>query len=195
MILILIAVGIWASGCAEEILGKKDAPAFVIDVSAQASSDRDYRLRPEDVLAFERRHGRIPAGAIVLLRTGWSRFWPDRMAYLGDDTAGDDSGLHFPSYGRAAAELLVEGRRVGAIGVDTASIDHGPSREFRVHRIAAAGNVPGLENLTNLDALPPTGATVIALPMKIEGGSGGPVRAIAVLPVEGGAPEPGPSGG
>jgi len=158
------------------------APAVVIDVTAQADRDADYRLTREDVLAWEARHGRIEAGTMVLLRTGWSRRWPDRRAYLGDDTPGDASNLHFPSFGDDAARLLVEERGAAALGVDVASIDYGQSRDFLVHRIAAARNVPGLENLTNLDALPPRGAVVIALPAKIEGGSGGPLRAIALVP-------------
>jgi kynurenine formamidase len=158
------------------------APAVVIDVSEKAAADRDYRLTPEDVLAFEQRHGRIAPGTIVLLRTGWSRFWPDAKAYLGDDTPGDASKLSFPSYGAEAARLLVEERGAGVLGVDTASIDYGRSTDFMVHRIAAARDVPGLENLTNLDQLPPTGATVVALPMKIAGGSGGPVRVVAMIP-------------
>jgi kynurenine formamidase len=118
----------------------------------------------------------------VLLRTGWSARWPDRKRYLGDDTPGDASRLHFPSFGRDAAQWLVQTREVGALGVDTASIDAGTSKDFQVHQIAAAANVPGLENLTNLDQLPERGAWVIALPMKIAGGSGGPLRAIALLP-------------
>ena len=158
------------------------APAVVIDVSASAAADPDYRLTPDDVLRFEREHGRIAAGTIVLLRTGWSRHWPDRRAYLGDDTPGDASRLHFPSYGAEAARLLVEERGVAALGVDAASIDHGQSRDFMVHRIAAASNVPGFENLTHLDQLPATGAVVIALPMKVAGGSGGPLRAVAIVP-------------
>jgi kynurenine formamidase len=158
------------------------APAVVIDVAAKAAADRDYRLTREDVLDFERRHGRIPEGAIVLLRTGWSRHWPDRKAYLGDDTPGDASRLHFPSFGEDAARLLVDERRAAALGADVASIDYGQSTDFRVHRIAAAADVPGLENLAALDALPPTGAFVIALPMKIQGGSGGPLRAVALVP-------------
>ena len=158
------------------------APAVVIDITAQAQRDADYRLTADDVLAFERAHGRIEAGTIVLLRTGWSARWPDRKAYFGDDTPGDASKLHFPSYGEAAARLLVEQRRVAALGADVASIDYGPSQDFIVHRIAAAANVPGLENLTNLHLLPARGSIVIALPMKIEGGSGGPLRAVALLP-------------
>jgi kynurenine formamidase len=118
----------------------------------------------------------------VLLKTGWSTFWPTAKTYLGDDTPGDASKLSFPSYGADAARLLVEERRVAALGIDTASIDYGKSTDFEVHRIAAASNVPGLENLTNLDRVPARGAIVVALPMKIEGGSGGPLRAIALVP-------------
>jgi len=158
------------------------APAVVIDVSAHAARDRNYRLTAEDVRAFETEHGPVPSGAIVLLRTGWSRYWPDAKQYLGDDTPGDASKLQFPSYGAAAAKLLVEERHVALLGVDTASIDYGASTDFIVHRIAAARDVGGLENLDNLDQLPPTGALLIALPMKIEGGSGGPVRVVALVP-------------
>ena len=156
--------------------------AFVIDVSARAAGNPDLRLTARDVLDFEARHGRIPRGAIVLLRTGWSSRWPDRRAYLGDDTPGDASRLRFPSFGEEAARLLVEERGVAGLGVDVASIDYGRSTDFIVHRIAAEHNVYGLENLTGLDALPPVGATVIALPMKIGGGSGGPVRVVALVP-------------
>lgn len=158
------------------------APAAVIDVSKAAADDPDYRLSVADVRAWEKKNGTIPGGAIVLLRTGWSARWPDRKRYLGDDAPGDASNLHFPSYGPEAAALLVYDRRVGALGVDTASIDPGDSKDFPVHRLAAEANVPGLENLTGLGALPGSGAWVIALPMKVGGGSGGPLRAIALVP-------------
>jgi kynurenine formamidase len=158
------------------------APAVVIDVRAKAAADPDYRLATEDVRAWEAKHGLIPTGAIVLLRTGWGSRWPDRKRYLGDDKPGDASNLHFPAYGAEAARYLVEQRKVGALGVDTASIDHGPSKDFIVHQIANGANVPGLENVANLEELPETGAWVIALPMKIAGGSGGPVRIVAVVP-------------
>jgi kynurenine formamidase len=164
------------------------APAVVIDVSRKAEADPAYRLTRDDVLAFERRHGRIARGTIVLLRTGWSKRWPERRAYFGDDTPGDASKLRFPSYGADAAELLVRERGVAALGADVASIDYGPSTDFAVHRIAAAAGVPGLENLTRLEELPATGATLIALPMKIEGGSGGPLRAVALVPHRGARP-------
>jgi kynurenine formamidase len=158
------------------------APAVVIDISAKTAADRHYRLAIDDLRSFEKQHGAIARGTIVLLRTGWSRHWPDAKAYLGDDTPGDASRLSFPSYGVEAAKALVEERGVSALGIDTASIDYGRSTDFMVHRIAGARNVPGLENLTNLDQLPARGAIVVALPMKIEGGSGGPLRAIGLVP-------------
>lgn len=162
----------------EQLIG----PAVVLDVSGRAAADPDYRLTAADLAAWEARHGPVPAGAIALLRTGWSRRWPDRKAYLGDDTPGDASNLHFPSYGEEAARVLVEQRKVAVLGVDTASIDHGPSKDFLVHRAAAAAEVPGLENLTRLEELPEVGAWVVALPIKIAGGSGGPLRVIALVP-------------
>jgi kynurenine formamidase len=158
------------------------APAAVIDISSRAAADPDATLSVDDINAWERAHGKLAPGSIVLLRTGWSSRWPDKRAYLGDDTPGDVSHLHFPSYGAEAAKVLVE-RGVSVIGVDTASIDTGTSKEFLVHRIAGAANVIGVENLTNLDKLPATGAWVAALPMKIASGSGAPARVVAfVLP-------------
>ena len=158
------------------------APAVVIDISAPASTNPDYRLTKDDILAWEKANGAIPAGCAVLLRTGWSRRWPNAKSYLGDDTPGDASKLHFPSYSEGAARYLIGDRRAVAIGVDAASIDYGASKDFIVHQVAAAAQVVGFENLMNLDQIPPKGATIIALPMKIEGGSGGPLRAVALVP-------------
>lgn len=158
------------------------APAIVIDATPQAAANADYRLSADDVRAWERGHGPIAAGTIVLLRTGWGRRWPDRKAYFGDDTPGATENLHFPSYGEDAARLLVQERRVAALGVDTPSIDYGQSRDFIVHQIANGADVPGFENLASLERLPERGAWVIALPMKIGKGSGGPLRIIAAVP-------------
>ena len=157
------------------------APGVVIDVREQCAKEADYRLVPGDLAAWEAVHGRIPPGAIVLLRTGWETRWGDRKAYFGDDTPGDATHLHFPSFGADAARWLIEERGIGALGVDTASIDHGPSTDFAVHRIAAAREVPGLENVKNLGALPARDFWVVALPMNIGGGSGAPLRAIALV--------------
>lgn len=156
-------------------------PVAVIDVAAKAAADADYTLSVEDVTTWEGRHGKLSPGTIVLLRTGWSSRWPDKRAYLGDDTPGDASHLHFPSFGVEAVRLLIE-RGVTVIGVDTASIDNGPSKDFLVHRLAGAANVVGIENLTNLEQLPATGAWVVALPMKIARGTGAPARVIALVP-------------
>lgn len=158
------------------------APAVVIDIRDKTARDADYRLTADDVRAWEAQHGAIPRGAIALLLTGWGSRYGDRKAYFGDDTPGATDKLHFPSFGEDAAKLLIEERHVGAIGLDTASIDYGQSKDFRVHQLAGGAGVPGLENVANLDRVPATGAWVIALPMKIGKGSGGPVRIVALLP-------------
>ena len=159
------------------------AAAAVIDVTSKAANDPDYRLTVADVADWEKRHGVIQPGTIVLLRTGWGSRYPDRKKYFGDDTPGATDKLHFPSYSEDSARYLVSNRHVGAIGVDTASIDYGQSKDFIVHQIANGANVPGLENIANLERLPESGAWVIALPMKIAGGSGGPLRIVGVVPL------------
>lgn len=156
-------------------------PAVVIDVRDEAAENRDYALTRERVEAFEAEHGTIPEGAIVLLRTGWSRYWDDPAAFFGDDPEAKDWSPHFPSYGPDAARLLIE-RGVAVLGTDTASIDRGRSKNFGVHQLANGVGIPGIEGLANLGELPPTGATVIALPPRIARGSGGPVRVIALVP-------------
>src|SRR5436190_7974342 len=158
------------------------ARAAVIDVSAKTENNADYRLAVSDVADWETRNGPIEPGTIVLLRTGWGSRYPDRKKYFGDDTPGATDKLHFPSYGEDAARYLVSNRRVAALGIDTASIDYGQSKDFIVHQIAMGAGVPGLENVANLDRLPERGAWVIALPMKIQGGSGAPLRVVAVIP-------------
>lgn len=158
-------------------------PGVVVNVSGNASKDRDYRVTPSDFLAFESKEGRIPKGAIVLIRTGYDRFWPDPKQYLGTDERGDTAipKLHFPGLSPEGARWLVEQRGVRAVGLDTASIDYGQSRLFESHRILALHSIPIFENLKGLDQLPAKGALVIALPMKIEGGSGAPLRATAFV--------------
>jgi kynurenine formamidase len=163
-------------------VGAGIGPLVRVDVSAQAAKDPDYRLAVADLLKWEEQHGRVPDGAIVVMYSGWGERWPDRRRYLGTDKPGDTANLHFPGFSKEAAEFLVTQRTIDAIGVDTASIDYGPSKDFIVHRIINGANKPGFENLANLDRVPPKGATLVALPMKIAGGSGGPLRAIAVLP-------------
>ncbi|NOT58297.1 MAG: cyclase family protein [Deltaproteobacteria bacterium] len=157
-------------------------PAVVVDVRSQAAANSDYRLTVEDLTAWEKAHGRIPKGALVVMLSGWGTRWPDKKRYLGTDQAGDVANLHFPGFSREAAEFLVSQREIDGIGVDTPSIDYGQSKDFIVHQIINGANMPGLENIANLEKLPATGATLIALPMKIAKGSGGPARIIAVMP-------------
>ena len=156
-------------------------PAVVIDVTRSAATNRDYQLSAADVAAWEKTHGRIPAGAIAMVRTGWAKLWPDRLKYMGTAAAGDVKNLHFPGISPDAAKILVE-RRVDGVGIDTASLDYGPSTDFRTHRILNGAGIYGLENVADLDRLPATGATILALPMKIRNGTGGPVRIIGLLP-------------
>ena len=162
-------------------LARLIGPALIIDITQQAAKDADALLGVAELEAFERAHGAIAEGSLVLVRTGWSSRWPNRKAYLGDDTPGNTANLHFPGISGEAAVALVA-RRVGAVGIDTASIDHGPSRDFMAHRTLMAADIPAFENLTGLEALPARGAFLIALPMKIAGGSGGPLRVVALLP-------------
>jgi kynurenine formamidase len=162
-------------------IGRLMARAVVIDISAKASADRDALLERADVEAFEASHGPISPGTIVMVRTDWSARWNNRGEYLGDGREGKTSSLHFPGIAPEAAHMLVE-RDVGAVGIDTASIDHGPSVDFAAHRIFAEAQVPTFENVTRLELVPATGGVVLALPMKVGQGSGSPVRIVAVVP-------------
>ncbi len=167
---------------ADEIpLTRLVGPAIVIDIAAACSGNADYQLSAADIAAWETAHGKIPGESIVLVRTGWGKFWPDKKKYLGTDAPGDTANLHFPGISREAAELLAQ-RKIEAIGIDTASIDHGQTKDFITHQVLNGANVYGLENVANLDRLPAKGATLIALPMKIKGGTGAPARIVALLP-------------
>ncbi len=152
----------------------------VIDVSEKCKSNPDYQLSADDIKAWEAKNGQLNDGAIVFMRSGWGEFWPDRKKYLGDDKPGDASNLHFPGYSKAAAELLVN-RKVKGVGIDTASVDPGNSKDFIAHQVFYSANIYGLENVANMDRLPEKGAWIIALPMKIEEGTGGPARIIAIV--------------
>jgi kynurenine formamidase len=158
--------------------------AVVIDVTAQSAANPDYLITVADLEAAERQDGPIPANAIVLLRTGFSRRWPDAAKYLGTAERGEAAvaRLHFPGLHPDAARWLVANRPIRAIGIDTASIDYGQSTLYESHRALFANEIPAFENLTSLERLPKRGAHVIALPMKIGGGSGAPLRAIAIVP-------------
>jgi kynurenine formamidase len=157
-------------------------PAAVVDVTARATPD--YLVTVEDLTAWEAEHGELPDGGILLVRTGWGERWDDRTAYLGTPLTGPEAvpALHFPGLGAEAAAWLVENRGIVAVGIDTPSIDRGQSSDFRAHVILYGENISGFENVANLDLLPEAGSFVVALPMKIERGSGGPLRIVAFVP-------------
>jgi kynurenine formamidase len=154
---------------------------IVIDVTSQCATNPDYQVGVKDFENWEQRNGRIAPATIVFLRTGFGKRYPDRKSYLGTDERGADAvaKLHFPGLDPAAARWLTQNRSIKAIGLDTASIDYGQSTLFESHRILFEKNIPAFENVANLDQLPVKGFSVIALPMKIKGGSGGPLRIVA----------------
>lgn len=160
--------------------------AAVVDVAQACEADADYQIGVGDLRAWEDRHGRQLVDVILLLKTGWSKRWPDRLRYLGTEGRGPQAvaELRFPGLAPEAARWLVEHRAIKAIGIDTASIDHGRSTHFESHVALCEHNTPIFENVARLDALPETGVWIVALPMKIAGGSGGPLRIVAFLPVE-----------
>ena len=164
----------------EQLIGA----AVVVDVSTKANANADYQATVADFEAWEKIHGQIPNGSIVLINTGFARHWPDTKKYLGTAERGAEAvpKLHFPGLHPDAARWLIAERTIKAIGLDTASIDYGQSTLFESHRILLEKNIPAFENVAELGKLPATGAYVVALPMKIKDGSGGPLRIVAWVP-------------
>jgi kynurenine formamidase len=152
-------------------------PGVCIDVSAKAAQDPDYRVTKADIVAFEAKHGQVPAASVVLIATGWDRYWPDRARYMGEK----DGVKHFPGLSAEADEYLARDRKVAGIGIDTPSIDYGPSTAFEAHHVSLPLNVYHIENAAHLTTLPPTGFMVMVAPIDIAGGSGGPARVFAFL--------------
>ena len=167
----------------EVSLEKLIGSAIKIDVSKAGLNNWDYQIGVKDLTNWETENGKIPDGSIVLFQTGFGKFYPDAEKYLGTAKRGDDAvkDLHFPGLHPDAAQWLVKNRKINAVGLDTASIDYGQSTDFKSHVILMEENIPAFENVANLDRLPPKGFQIIALPMKIKGGSGAPLRIIAIL--------------
>ncbi len=161
----------------DQLTGK----AVLIDVSEQALADRDYLIDTAAIMAWEKKNGQIPEQSMVLFRTGYGKFYPDREKYFGTAKMGMEAipELHFPGIHPEAARFLAEKRKVKAVGLDTPSLDYGQSQDFASHQVLMGHNIPGFENMANLDQLPDSGIYIVALPMKIKGGSGGPLRVIA----------------
>jgi kynurenine formamidase len=170
-----------AAGISVDQINPQDlfAPGVVIDVSDAAAQDPDYRLKLEDLLQWEHKHGQVPPHAVVLLNTGWGRHWSQQDRYQGADVMGR---LHFPGFSAAAIRFLLKERQIRGVGIDTLSVDYGLSRDFEVHHLLGAAGRYGLENVAHLDQLPARDFYLVVAPIKIESGSGGQTRVIAILP-------------
>ena len=178
------ADGAWATD--EVPLSSLLLPAVVIDVAEQSQQNRDFLLTADGLKQWESTYGRIPEGSAVLMNTGYAKYWPDYESYMGTRTRGADavSELHFPGFAESAARFLADERGIAAVGLDTPSIDYGQSKNFIAHQVLYERNIIGFENIASMSKLPATGSWLVALPMKIRGGSGGPLRVIALVPTE-----------
>ena len=158
-------------------------PGVILDVTKQSANNRDYLVSVGDLENWETQHGKIPDGAIILLNTGFGKYWDDHLKYTGTLKTGKEgvAELHFPGLDPATAKWLVENRKIKAIGLDTPSIDYGQSKDFLTHRILCAAGMTMYENVANLDQVPAKGSYIVALPMKIKGGSGAPLRIVAIV--------------
>jgi len=158
-------------------------PGVLVDVEKLAAGKPDYQITENDLMAWEKANGRIPDHCILLLRTGWGKFYPNKKTYLGTDKRGPDAvaELHFPGLAPSAARWIVSNRKISAVAIDTASIDFGQSKLFETHQTLYKEGILAIENVARMEELPASGFEIIALPMKIRGGSGAPVRIIAVL--------------
>ena len=167
-------------------LDRLTGESAVIDVSGNALKNADYLVSVADIEAWEKTNDKLPDDIIILFHTGYGSFYPDAKKYLGTDERGGGAvaKLHFPGIDPAAAEWLVKNRKIKAVGLDVASVDYGQSKDFKTHQVLYEQNIPGFENVANLDKLPVKGAFIVALPMKIKGGSGGPLRIVAIVPGE-----------
>ncbi|HXV82414.1 MAG TPA: cyclase family protein [Candidatus Binatia bacterium] len=158
----------------------------IIRIAEKVKMDRNYQLTTDDILAWEKEYGKVPDNSILLIDTGSSRFWPNKREYMGTDERGEEGvkKLKFPGIHPDTAKFLVSERKIKAVGLDTPSLDYGGSTRFETHQILFERNIPGFENVTNLGKLPVKGALIFALPMKIKGGSGGPLRIVAWIPAK-----------
>lgn len=164
----------------EQLVGE----GVVIDVRAKVAKNRDYQVNIDDITDWEKNHGRIPEKAIVLINTGYGNYYPDKLKYTGTLLTGKEGveNLHFPGLHPDAARFLATQRKINGVGLDTPSIDFGQSKDFMTHRTLFANNLTAYENVGNLDKVPPKGSWIMALPMKIKGGSGAPLRIVAFIP-------------
>jgi len=157
---------------------------IVVDIKQQVAADMEYLASVDDLLAWEKTNGRIPDDSIVMFNTGLSNVWPDSIKYTGTDKRGNEgvAELKNPGIHKDAAAFLTGERKIKAVGIDSISFDNGRQADRMSHRILFQHDIPGVENIANLDLLPAKGAYMIGLPMKIKGGSAAPIRIIAFIP-------------
>ena len=153
-------------------------PLAVINVADKAAKDADYQLSRSDLTAWERRHGRLPDNCCVAMNSGWARHVGDTTKYVGKDSSGV---MHFPGIGSDATAWLIKERRVAGLAVDTLSLDHGASKDFKTHVSWLGAWRWGLENVANLDSVPASGATLVVGLAKVKGATGGPARLFALV--------------
>lgn len=153
------------------------APIAVIDIKERAASDPDTQVTPDDILAWERRYGRLPQNAVVAMNSGWATRIGSVETYRNADSSGT---MHFPGFSKEAVEFLVNERTINAIAVDTLSLDFGAAAVFEAHVALLSAGRWGIENIANLDSIPPSGASVFVGAPKVASGSGGPARILAV---------------
>ena len=154
------------------------APLVVLDVSANVKGRADYQISVDDIAQWEQAHNQIPLGSVVIARTGWDSRWQSAKSYRNADPKGT---MHFPGYSSDAAKFLLEGRDTLGLGIDTLSIDYGPSKDFPVRQYTLAHSVYQLENVANLDQAPAIGGMVVVAPTKLESSASGPVRILALV--------------
>ena len=160
-------------------------PAIRIDVTEKCEKNRDYLLGADDINSWEKKYGKIPDGAWVIMYTGIdTKYYPDKKKVLGTDKTGEEAipELSFPGFSPESVEFLIKERNVTGIAIDTPSINYGKSKEFEVHRVLCAADKLALENIANLDKLPPSGAMLYVIPMPIKQGTGAPARVFAIIP-------------
>ena len=169
------AAGLWTVDQipAERLVG----PLVILDVREQALHNPDYLISVQDIAQWEQKNGPVPLGSIVIARTGWESRWNSAKEYRNADAHGV---MHFPGFSLDAAKFLVEGREIRGLGIDTLSLDYGRSQDFPVHEFVLGHSVYQLENVANLEKAPVKGALLVVAPMKLEGGSGSPVRLLAL---------------
>jgi kynurenine formamidase len=159
-------------------------PAVMIDVTEKCGKDRDYLLSVGDITGWETQYGKIPQKAWVIMYTGIdTQYYPDKKKVLGTEKIGEEAlpELSFPGFSPESVEFLVQERNITGIAIDTPSVDYGKSKDFKAHQILCGADKLALENIANLDKLPPSGATLYVIPMMIKDGTGAPARVFAIL--------------